>query len=141
MLFFDKMPEGVELITNKSKKYNLEELNKTKNISAKSLNINNNYCVYVRTEDVSVLICFEPVFDFSLLPSEFKNADLIISKGNFPKSETGYNSANLVLISEKERAEYLRKSYLEKGMDMIYTGGEGDLIIRAENGCINIERE
>ncbi len=141
VLFFDKLPEGVELMTSKTKKYNLDKLNLHENISVKSEDISNNYCVYVCTEDVSVLICFDPVFDFSLLPSEFQNADLIISKGNFPKSETGYNSADLVLISEKERAEYIRKSYLEKGLDMIYTGGEGDIIIRAENGCINIERE
>lgn len=140
-IYCDELPAGADLLLGGSEKHGFDELNIAENISVIGTIINNNYCAYLKTNDLCALICFDPTFDFADLPSEFKNADVIISRSNFPENTERFSNAVMVLTAESGRAQSVRERLGANGVECITTGGSGDVIIRAENGKISAERE
>ncbi len=136
-VYYDSLPEGVELLLYGSEKGGFSELSGTENIFAQGLVVNNCCCVYTQTDDISALICFDPSFDFNSLPEHFKNTDVIISRGNFP-ADCEYDSERLyVLLSEGVRADIIKEKLMLKGVRCVTTGN-GDVVVRAEDSNVSV---
>ncbi len=135
------LPEGAELLVSKSCKHSLTETYYTENIFVKSFNIENNYCVYIKTQDISAVVCFDPSFDYGLLPEMIRDADVVISRGNFPAQTLQYTDSVYVLSAEEARAGYASVVYGDMGKRFVATGGAGSVVLRAENGAVSAERE
>ncbi len=136
-VYYDSLPEGVELLLYGSEKGGFSELSGTENIFAQGSVVNNCCCVYTQTDDISALICFDPSFDFNSLPEHLKNTDVIISRGNFPAG-CEYDSERLyVLLSEGVRADIIKEKLMLKGVRCVTTGN-GDVVVRAEDSNVSV---
>lgn len=136
-VYYDSLPEGVELLLYGSEKGGFSELSGTENIFAQGSVVNNCCCVYTQTDDLSALICFDPSFEFNSLPEHFKNTDVIISRGNFPAG-CEYDSERLyVLLSEGVRADIIKEKLMLKGVRCVTTGN-GDVVVRAEDSNVSV---
>ncbi|MBQ3045808.1 MAG: ComEC/Rec2 family competence protein [Clostridia bacterium] len=136
-VYYDSLPEGVELLLYGSEKGGFSELSGTENIHAEGVVVNDCCCVYTQTDDISALICFDPSFDFNSLPEPFKNTDVIISRGNFPAG-CEYDSERLyVLLSEGVRADIIKEKLMLKGVRCVTTGN-GDVVVRAEDSNVSV---
>ena len=140
-IYYDELPEGAELLLYGIKKHSFSGLNNTENISVKSVIINKNYCTHIKTDDLCALICLDPAFEYSALPEDFKGADVIISRSNYPVGAENSDCSLVVINAEAQRAEAVKKTLDEKDINCITTGGNGNVIIRAENGKISAKRE
>lgn len=139
-IFYDSLPDGVDLLLRKSKKGAFTELSGTENIFAKSVIINNCHCVLVETDDVSALICFDPSFDYSELPENFIDTDIIISRSNFPAGSKNNGDVLYVLSAESIRAQSVCEALSRNGIRCVSTG-EGNVTVRAKDGCISVSSE
>lgn len=139
-IYADALPDDAHLLLTNSEKYAFSELSSTKNITAKSVKIGDIGCVLVKTDDVSVLVCFDPAFRYDKLPEGFRNTDIIISRANFPIDTKVNNDSILVLSAEEKRADIISTAINRQGIKCYATGGE-NLIIRALNGSISVNPE
>lgn len=136
-IYYDSLPEGVELLLYGSEKGGFSDLSGTENIYARGAVVNGCCCVYAQTDDLSILVCFDPSFDFGSLPEHFRNTDVIISRGNFP-SGCEYDSGRLyVLLSEGVRADLIKEKLISEGVRCVTTGG-GDVVVRAESSNVSV---
>ena len=135
--YYDSLPEGVELLLYGSEKGNFSALSGTENIYAESVIINECYCVYVQTDDLSALICFDPSFNYDDLPENFKRTDVIIARGNFPSGSQNDNGRLYVLSSEGVRAESIKEIFDLKAIRCVTTN-DGNVVIRADGSNISV---
>lgn len=97
---------------------------------------NSHYAVF-RNKDVSVLICFD-IVDFDEIGGEF---DVVISRNDYPKGLTRDDCRAVVISAENSRGKLLEKELSSKGIYSAVTGGEGNIIIRASEGAVSLNRE
>ena len=140
-LYFDELPFGLDLMVTKSEKHGFTDTYITENIFVKSYNIRNNYCTYIKTGDISAVVCFDPSFDYSLLPQALKNADVIISRSNFPFGTFEFGNSFYVLSAEKKRAENFEKYSAFPEKSFASTGGNGNVMLRALDGNLKAEKD
>lgn len=131
------LPSGSELLLENSEKVNFDEISESENFIFKTDGEN---CLYIRSEDMSVLICFNPCFDYSVLPYEFRMADVIISRNDYPDNIETDNCRLIVINSENARGLLVQKELLSRGIKGVATGGCGNILIRGENGYISVNR-
>ncbi len=135
----DELPEGVDLLLNQSENRVFTDTYIAENIFVKSYNFDNYYCTYIKTDDISAVVCFDPLFDYSLMPEALRDADIVISRSNFPLNVFENTDSVYVLNAEETRAENAKKKFGENRF--FVTGGEGDIVLRAVNGNLKVERE
>lgn len=138
-IYADDLPDEAYLLLERSGKYAFSELSSTKNISAESIRIGDAGCVYIRTDDVSALVCFDPAFSYEKLPERFRNTDIVISRANFPVG-IKHGGSLLILSAEKNRADIISNSFNRQGVGCYATGGK-NLIIRALDGNVSVNSE
>lgn len=137
---FDSLPDGAELLLDSSEKSDFLSASGTANIFVKTYKFNNNYCAYIETDDISLVVCLDPVSGFSALPPEFSQADAVVSRNNLPVSDDTFSGRLYVLSAEKGRADKVM-NMLEGSGNVVSTAGEGNIVIRAENGKMSVERD
>lgn len=138
--FYDSLPRGAELMLSKTQKNTFLSLDDSEKIHSQSCIVSGNYCVLAETEDISALICFGSVFDYSALPQSFKNTDVIISYGNMPRGINELSCSYAVLVSEGDRVNYIGNMLENKGISCVSTNGESkDLVICANDKNISVE--
>lgn len=135
-VFYDELPEGAQLLLYNSKKGFFSSLSASENIYAKSVIVNDCYCVLTETDDVSALICFDSDFNYSDLPEEFKCTDIIISRSNFPEGSIKCNSTLYVLSAEKIRSDIIGNYLNQNGIECEATGN-GSIVLRAKDGKLS----
>lgn len=139
-IYYDSLPQGVDLLLNSSERYSFSELEGGEFITACGTVTDEKYCVFIETNDVSALVCFTPNIDYSALPDAFKSADIIISRSNIPLGVDNSNGKIIVLSADEFRSSYIQKDLALQGVDCLSTGGE-NVVLRAENGDISVSRE
>ena len=138
---FDTLPSGAELLLGGIETYSSEELCFSDNIEISSAYADNSYCVHAKTQDISVLICFDPIDSFSVLPKEFRNADVLITRSDYPADLADYGVSYTVINAENSRGILIQNELISKGIKSVSTAECGDIIIRADNGDISIYRD
>ena len=84
-----------------------------------------------------MLICFD-IVDFDEIGGEF---DVVISRNDYPKGLTRDDCRAVVISAENSRGKLLEKELSSKGIYSAVTGGEGNIIIRASEGAVSLNRE
>lgn len=140
-VYCDEFANGIDLLLSRSEKYVFTDTYNTENISVKPYKFNNNYCIYFKTNDISAVVCFDPSFDYSLVPDDFGKADIIISRSNFPIGVFERSDSVYVLSADKIRAENALERFGDNKLRFIVTGGEGNVVLRAIDGNLKVERE
>ncbi len=134
---FDELPPGSNLLLGGCETYEFGDDIDSANFSYKA---NKKDCILVKNEDVSALICFNPVFDYSSLPVEFKQADVIITRNDYPENTEAKNCRLLVVNSENARGLIIQNELSANGIRGVATGGCGNILIRAENDYVSANR-
>ena len=137
LISFGKLPFGSELLLGGCDKISFDEEIDSLNFNIKTYGDN---AVFVESEDASALICFEPDVNHSLLPDEFKRADVIISRNDYPQNIETQNCRLIVINSENPRGLIIQKELSDSGIRGISTAGCGNVLILAENGYVSAER-
>lgn len=96
--------------------------------------------LYVETSDMSALVCFDAVSDYSLLPDNFRNADVIITRNDYPINIENNNCKLVVVNSGNSRGLIIQDELSEYGIRCVATAGCGDILIRGENGFVSANR-
>lgn len=136
-IWFDDLPSGSNLLLGGCETHGFSDEIISENFSCIA---NGQNVIYLENEDVSVLICFNPVFDYSSLPDEFKNADVIISRNDYPQNVKSQKCRLLVVNSENTRGLIIQNELSVQGIKAVATGGCGNILIRAENGFVSANR-
>lgn len=140
-VYCGELPSGSSLLLNNSEKYDLNEMEYNGIFTVRSASVNNRSCVYLRTDDISVLICFDPIPDISAFPEEFCKADVVITRGDYPVGIEGLSCKLVVINAENSRGILIQEELSEMGMNCAATAGCGDIIIKAEDGFVSAYRE
>lgn len=96
--------------------------------------------LYLETSDMSALVCFDAVSDYSALPDNLRNADVIITRNDYPKNIENNNCKLVVVNSENSRGVVIQDELSELGVRCVATAGCGDILIRGENGFVSANR-
>ncbi len=96
---------------------------------------------YIKNEDISALILFDPVSDYMLIPEQFRNADVVITRNDYPTGIEKSGAAIVVINAENVRGITLQSELNDIGMNCVATAGCGDLIIKADNKYVSSYRE
>ncbi len=136
-IFLNELPSGSELLLGGCNIYDFGDEYESLNFKFRTYG---NDVVFVGSDDATALICFNPVFDYSLLPEEFKRADIIIARNDYPNNIQTDNCRLLVVNSENSRGIAVQKELSEHGIRGVATAGCGNILIRAENGFVSAER-
>ncbi len=137
-VYCNSLPQGSELLLKNAEIFSFDNLNITENISVKSENINGSSVAVIKNEDVSLLICYDSVFDYSEISNSF---DVVISRNDYPDGVENQGSRLLIINVENQRGNILEKELADKGIHVIATAGCGNAVVRAENGYITVHRE
>ncbi len=134
---FDELPQGSNLLLGGCDSHGLSDDFDSLNFEYTS---NGTDSCYIRNEDVSVAICFNPITDFSLLPVNCRSADVIITRNDYPQNIKTDNCKLLVINCENTRGLIIQNELSEYGINAVATGGCGNILIRAEEGYVSANR-
>lgn len=96
--------------------------------------------LHIKTSDMSALVCFDAVSDYSVLPENIRNADVIIARNDYPRNIDSNNCRLVVVNSENSRGLIIQDELSNLGIRCVATAGCGDIIIRGENGFVSANR-
>ena len=140
-IYCGELPDGSSLLLNRSEINNFDGISYSEKFSVKSCNINNNYCVLLKNQDVCALICFDPVLDVSDLPEEFRHADVIISRNDYPRGIEKTGCSLAVINAGNKRGVTIQNELKSVGINCAATGGCGGVTVRADGGFVSAYRE
>ena len=112
----------------------------SENFSVKTATVDNKAVTMVSSDDVSVLICYDPVSDFSLFPQNFQSADVIITRADYPQGTENFGSELVVVNAENMRGKLISDELDSQGITAVATAENGTLTIKADNGFISAYR-
>ena len=96
--------------------------------------------MHIKTSDMSALVCFDAVSDYSVLPENIRNADVIITRNDYPRNIDNNNCRLVVVNSENSRGLIIQDELSKLGIKCVATAGCGDILIRGENGFVSANR-
>ncbi len=131
------LPSGSDLLLRNTPKFGFGEINESENFS---FGTDGNNCLYVKSEDMSALICYNSTFDYSALPQEFRTADIIICRNDYPYNIETDNCRLVIVNSENSRGILIQNELLNCGIKGIATGGCGNILIRGDDGFVSVNR-
>lgn len=137
----DIIPSGAEHLLHNTEIVTTDKTGFSENIKIRCEYVGDAFCAFAQTEDLSVLICSDPVENINLLPSEFKDADILISRSDYPADLADYDFSYTVINAENARGMLIQNELLSKGMKAASTAECGDIIIRADNGKLSVYRD
>lgn len=140
-IYCGELPDGSSLLLKRSEIYGFDGMSYSEKFSVKSYNIDNNYCVLLKNRDICALICFDPVFDISSLPEEFRQVDVIISRNDYPIGIEKTGCSLAVINAGNKRGVIIQNELKSIGVNCTATGGCGGVTIRADDGFVNAYRE
>ncbi len=103
--------------------------------------INGKSFSFIRNDDISILVLFDPFEDISDIPDEYINADIIITRNDYPVGVENLELRMVIINSENSRGIILQNELTDKGVFCAATAGCGDIIIKADKGYISSYRE
>ncbi len=127
------------LIKNKEI-YPFENKIETNGFDIECQTVNNKSFASVRNEDAAILILFDPLNDINQLPDEYRLADIVITRNDYPRGIETVGSDIVVINSDNKRGVVLQNELAESNINCAVTAGCGDIIIKADNGYISAHR-
>ena len=94
----------------------------------------------VRSADASILICYDPIEDYALFPQDFRSADVIITRADYPKNIENFGADLVVINAENTRGKLISDELNANGITAVSTAGNGNIIVKADDGYITAYR-
>ncbi len=113
----------------------------TKNFNIECKTVDNKSFASVRNEDAVILILFDPIEDINQIPEEYRKADVVISRNDYPVGIEMTCSDIAVINSDNARGMLLQNEFADRNINCVVTAGCGDIIIKADDGCVSAYRE
>lgn len=136
-----ELPQGSSLLLNGTEKTAFGSDFEVGGASVSFEETANGYAVLIENNDVSALILFDPIADFSSLSEKFRSADTVITRGDYPTGLEVSGCALAVINAENQRGVLLQKELSYIGLRCVATAGCGDIIIKADGGILSANRE
>lgn len=140
-LYCESLPSGSSLLLNGVKINDYYTQINLENFNIICERVNGKAFSYIKNEDSSILILFDPLTDLSLLSEQYRKADVIISRNDYPSGIENSCSVLTVINTENSRGIILQNEMKAKGMNCVATANCGDIIIKADNGNISSYRD
>ncbi len=140
-VFADELPENAELLLGKSKVLSLENDYDCGEFTADFHKLNDKTFIQIKNENITLLVCTFPGEKISLLPPEFRQADVIVSRSDYPCDITENGIGAAIICAENQRGITIQNELISRNVFSVATGGMGDVILTADKGGISIRRE
>lgn len=140
-LVCDEMPENLQLLSEGCGIIPITDKYSTENFTVSFFKVNGTSLVLVENENISSLICPFPIDGYGQIPEHFRDADLVITRSDYPSDIAEYAADFTVICAENRRGLIIQNELHSKGIPCAATGGCGDLLITAENGVMSVCRE
>ena len=96
---------------------------------------------FIKSEDVSVLLMFDPISDFEFVPEKYTDADVVIMRNDYPCGIENTDASFVVINADNTRGAILQDELNKLGLKAVATAGCGDIIIKADDGNISAYRD
>lgn len=137
-IYYDSLPEGCELLLGGVEKHPFEGVYESENFTVHTYRTDMGCAVYIKSEDMSLLVCLDPLADITALPDEAVNADALISRSDYPQAVGGFDIA--AVSADNLRGVAVGNELRALGVNAAATAGCGDLEIYARRGCAALRR-
>ncbi len=136
-VYADELPDGTKYLLEASEKHGFSDFIPADDTLVFCREINGSRYAVFENGDISILICFDPIeFD-----SVGADCDLIVSRNDYPQGILKGDCRAVVISSDAQRGGILANELSDKGIQSVFTGGNGNIIVRASNGALSIKRE
>lgn len=105
-----------------------------KNFKAYGIQDDSEPCIIIETNDITAAVCAHPL-------SNAPQADILITRSDYPENavDNGYDFT--VICAGNYRGVIIQNELINRGLRASATAGNGNIIIRAENGKISSYRK
>lgn len=139
-IYCDDFPSYCSPLIMNKEKYSFSDKIEICGFDIECQTVENKSFASVRNDDASILILFDPVNNLDQIPEKYRDADVLISRNDYP-SEIENTCFDLVLInSDNQRGIILQNELRNKGVNCAVTAGCGDILIKADDGYISAVR-
>lgn len=136
-VYADELPDGTKYLLDSSEKHGFSDFRAEEDTHIFCREVNGSRYAVFENGDISILICFDPI-DYSSVGAD---CDLIVSRNDYPQGIQNGDCRAVVISSDAQRGEILADELSDKGIQSVFTGGNGNIIVRASNGALSIKRE
>ena len=140
-VYCDSHPESAVPLLKNTGIFGFEYEKEFDNFDIVCETLNEKSFAMIKNEDVSVLILFDPVDNINILPYEFRKADVIISRNDYPHGIENSDSVLVIINSVNNRGINIQNELECIGINSAATAGCGTIRIKADDGCISSYRE
>ena len=140
-IYCDEIPPEIKPLLKNKNTYKFDSDKVFDNFVVSSFTQGNKSFSYIKNEDVSVLLMFDPIVDFESIPDEYADADVIIMRNDYPDGIENSDAVLSVVNSENSRGLIVQNELNRLGLKTVATAGCGDIIIKADDGKISVHRE
>ena len=140
-IYCDALPENVSLLASEDKLRPLEGVYSSGGIELRFCTVDGKTVTFVKTKNMSLLVCASSLSDLSLLPQDFKTANLLVCLGDYPDGLAGYPCEYAVVCAENSEGVAVQNELIYQGVNAVATGGCGDVVIKASKGNFRIDRD
>ena len=140
-IYCDEIPPEIKPLLKNKNTYKFDSDKVFSNFVVSSFTQGNKSFSYIKNEDVSVLLMFDPIVDFESIPDEYADADVIIMRNDYPDGIENSDAVLSVVNSENSRGLIVQNELNRLGLKTVATAGCGDIIIKADDGNISVYRE
>lgn len=110
------------------------------NFTVESETVDGKTVTKISSEDASVLVCYDPIKDFSLFPQNFQSADVIITRGDYPEGVEYFGSDLVIINAENMRGKIIADELVSQGITAVATAENGSISVKADSGFISAHR-
>ena len=140
-VYCDGYPEDSKLLLKNTDVFRFEEEKDFSCFDITCETLNGKSFAMIKNEDVSLIVLFDPVNDIDELPDGFRNADVIISRNDYPDGIEKTGSVLTVINTDNSRGIIIQNELENIGINCVATAGCGTLRIKADDGCVSSYRE
>lgn len=140
-VYADELPENAELLLRSSEVLPLENTYEREGFTVSFHELNGKCFAQIKNENITLLICSFPGERISLLPPGFREADVIVARSDYPCDVTENGIGTVIICADNQRGIIIQNELNSKGIFAAATGGNGDIVLTADGGGINVRRE
>lgn len=140
-IYVNKLPENAEYIVDKDALNSFDGVYSSDGIEMRFHEVDGEAAAFVETKDVSLLVLAYPATDLSTLPQNFREADLLVCLSDYPADSAECSFDFTVICANNQKGVAAQNELISRGVNAVATGGNGDVIIKANKGELEFDRE
>lgn len=139
-VYSDDLPDGCDLLLHDTQAYPFGQTYKSEKFTVTAYNTDSGYAAFIKTDDITLLVCFDAMADYSSLPSEARNADILIFRGDYPRSIGEYGFDTVGVSASNQRGIAIVNELKALGINAVATAGCGSIELRFQDGKTVLNR-